>query len=54
MKIKINISISKPSKQEEEMKKKEEDKLLLEKLKKYGMFNDKGEWVENESKVRVG
>lgn len=45
MKIKIDLSISKPSKKDE-IKKKEEEKELLEKLKKYGMFNEQGEWVQ--------
>ena len=45
MKIQIELSITKPSKKEE-LQKQEEDRLLLEKIKKYGMFNDQGEWVQ--------
>lgn len=45
MKIEIILSISKPTK-EEEIKKIEEDKELLEKIKKYGMFNEEGEWIQ--------
>jgi len=29
-----------------EIEKRRKDKELLEKIEKYGMFNDKGEWVQ--------
>jgi len=48
MKVEIILSISKPSKKEE-LQEQEDLKQLLEKIKKYGMFDDKGEWIQDES-----
>ena len=48
MKVEIILTVEKTKSKDEEVKKREEEKKLLEKIKKYGAFNEKGEWqIEN-------
>lgn len=46
--IVFTIIIENPLEEEDErtIEQKRQDKILLEKIKKYGAFNDQGEWTQ--------